>query len=228
MKIMAYDTETSGLPAFGEPSESPNQPHLVELAAVLLDHDGSIAKTISHIIRPNGWNWDETSEAFKAHGISYEQAMDEGIPEADALYDFECLRSSADMRVAHNESFDAKILRIAYKRYGDGVDSGERHWSSYSQAEKDAIADTFAIMPKFCTMKASTNVVKLPPTEKMIAKGMGRLFKNPTLDEAYQHYFKRPITGAHRALSDAKHCADLFLAIQGYDPMVILQGRNAA
>lgn len=227
MKIGTYDTETTGLPIPG-PSEHPDQPHLVEVAAILLGDDGNVRATVNHIIRPNGWRWDKNSEAFKTHGITFEQAMDEGVPEPDALYDFLHLMSQADMRVGHNESFDAKIMRIAMKRYGDGVDHGDRHWSSYTQAQKDEIADLFATKPKFCTMKTATAACKLPPTEKMIAKGMGRLFKNPTLAEAYQHYFGRPLEGAHRALSDAQHCAELYFAIQGVPIEAILAAKDAA
>lgn len=228
MKLCVYDTETTGLPLFSEPSESDGQPHLVEIAGILLGDDGNVQATVHHIIKPNGWTWDESSEAFKAHRITFEQAMDEGVPEPDALYDFLQLMNRADMRVAHNESFDARILRIAMKRYGDGVDDGKAHWSQYSQASKDEIADTFATKPKFCTMKTATLACRLPPTEAMIKKGMGKLFKNPTLAEAYQHYFGRPIEGAHRALTDAQNCADLFFAIQGFDPQVILAGRGKA
>jgi len=36
---LAFDTETTGLPLFKEPSEHPDQPHIVQLAAVLVDLD---------------------------------------------------------------------------------------------------------------------------------------------------------------------------------------------
>lgn len=37
MKIHVMDCETTGLPLFKEPSEDPRQPHIVELAAMLID-----------------------------------------------------------------------------------------------------------------------------------------------------------------------------------------------
>lgn len=225
MKPFFYDTETTGLPAFSEPSESPNQPHLVEIAAILCGDDGKVIRKVQHIIKPDGWSWDESNEAFKVHGITFEQAMDEGVPEPDALYDFICLANDGDMRVAHNETFDARIMRIAMKRYGSGVDSGTSNWRELSQHGKDEIADNFAAKPKFCTMKAATRACALPATPNMIAKGMGKLFKNPSLAEAYRHYFGQEITNAHRALTDAMHCMELFYAIQGTDPAVILASR---
>lgn len=32
-----FDTETTGLPLFEQPSEDPRQPHIVQLAACLVD-----------------------------------------------------------------------------------------------------------------------------------------------------------------------------------------------
>lgn len=53
-----YDTETQGLPLFKEPSEHPSQPHIVQLAACLLDLD--TRKTIAgmDVINPAELNPD--------------------------------------------------------------------------------------------------------------------------------------------------------------------------
>jgi DNA polymerase-3 subunit epsilon len=51
-----YDTETTGLPLFKEPSEHPDQPHIVQLAGCLVDLD--TRKTIASmdvIVKPDGW-----------------------------------------------------------------------------------------------------------------------------------------------------------------------------
>lgn len=37
MKAIVYDTETTGLPLFSQPSEDPRQPHIVQLAAIVVD-----------------------------------------------------------------------------------------------------------------------------------------------------------------------------------------------
>lgn len=39
MKVMIFDTETSGIPLYQEPSDDPRQPYVVELAADLIDLD---------------------------------------------------------------------------------------------------------------------------------------------------------------------------------------------
>ena len=219
MKICANDTETNGLPLWREPSEDPRQPHIVQCAALLISDtpEGAVLiESMNRIVRPDGWSWTEEDEAFKAHGITMERAMDEGVPEADVIAEFHALQAQADMRVAHNASFDDRIYRIAFKRYGDGGGTSENRrdvWESYVQEYKDSVADAFAARPKFCTMRATTDVLKLPPTEKMKGEGFTK-YKQPKLTEAFKHYFGFVFDGAHDALVDAKACADIYLAIQ--------------
>ncbi len=217
MKLCFNDTETTGLPVFKEPSESPGQPHIVQLAAMLIDDLPSgpnVLGEMNVIVRPDGWSWTEEDEAYKAHGITMERAMDEGIPEAQAIAMFHELQLAGDMRVAHNGQFDDRIYRIAFKRYGDGIDTGDAHWSKLTQEQKDIIADTYKLRPSFCTMKSTTNVLQLPPTDKQVKAGFGRGFKNPKLSEAFAHYFGFEFDGAHNALFDVHACADVYFAIQ--------------
>ena len=69
-----YDTETSGLPLFKEPSEDPRQPHIVQLAACLVDLDtGQTVSSMDVIVRPNGWTIPDNVAAI--HGITTERAM---------------------------------------------------------------------------------------------------------------------------------------------------------
>lgn len=79
--LFFYDTETTGLPDFKAPSEAPQQPHIIQLAAILVNPE--TRKTISSmdvIIRPNGWTIPD--DIAKIHGITTEHAMDVGIPES--------------------------------------------------------------------------------------------------------------------------------------------------
>lgn len=209
MLILVYDTETTGIPDWKEPSESPQQPHLVEIAAILIDTTTlAVRDFFSAIIRPDGWSWDENDEAFKAHGITMEQALAEGIPEADALAQYLAMWKQADLRVGHNESFDARLLRIAIKRYGHGA-----HPPLDSQEARDELADRFKPAPAYCTMNTSKAVMKIPATPAMIRSGKGKWFKPPNLNEAHRHFFGRPHDNAHRALSDAEACARIYLAL---------------
>ncbi|PWF25015.1 3'-5' exonuclease [Corticimicrobacter populi] len=195
---LAYDTETTGLPLFSEPSEDPRQPHIVQLAAALVDLD--TRKTVSSIdviIRPDGWGIP--SDVSEVHGITTEIAMDLGIPEKDALAMFMALWDGRT-RIAHNESFDARIIRIAQHRFGY-ADEVMESWKS-GKAE--------------CTARLSTPIVKCPPTAKMRAAGRNH-FKTPNLAEAYRHFTGQELQNTHNAMADVQGCLAVYFALQ--DPV---------
>jgi DNA polymerase-3 subunit epsilon len=193
MKII-FDTETTGLPDFKARSADPTQPHLVQLALLLFDDAGVEIEHDCMIIRPDGWVIPEDTTAI--HGISHERAMDAGIPEKDAAWLFLLWQARATLRVAHNESFDRRILRIALTRAG---------------IERDVIEATEA-RPSYCTCNAATPIVNLPPSEKMLAKNM-RMPKSASIAEATKHFFGEEIEGAHDALVDARACARLYFRL---------------
>lgn len=194
MRALFYDTETSGLPLFHEPSEDPRQPHIVQLAALVVDLDTrKVIHAIELIVRPNGWRIP--AEVSAIHGITHEHARDVGIYEADAVLIFRALHAECDVRIGHNESFDARILRIAHKRY-------------YSDAEVHAWGGS----PAQCTQQLATPILKLPPTDKMRAAGRNH-YKSANLREAYQFFMGKPLEDAHSAMADARACMDVWFAI---------------
>lgn len=196
-----YDSETSGLPLFSEPSEDPRQPHLVQLAACLVDLD--TRKTISSmdvIIRPDGWVIPD--EVAAIHGITTEHAADAGIPESVAVEMFLALWSNR-LRIAHNESFDARILRIALKRHVDPRDP----------ALAIPVSDEWKAGRAECTQRLATPILSLPPTEKMKAAKRFHA-KSANLAEAYQHFTGKPLENAHSAMADVQGCMAVYFAIQ--------------
>lgn len=194
-----YDTETTGLPLFREPSESPAQPHLVQLGASLVDLDTrSVLSSIDVIVKPDGWTI--SNEVAAIHGITTEKAMDLGIPE-EAAIDMLFSMWSNRLRIAHNEQFDARILRIAAKRYLD------------PREPMLAIppSDEWKAGRSECTAVMTTPLCQLPPTEKMRKAGFNN-FKTPKLSEAYHHFFGKDFEGAHTAGADTRACMEVYFA----------------
>lgn len=188
--LLFFDTETTGLPIWKEPSEDPSQPHIVQLAASLIDSE--TRKTIAAIdliVKPDGWVIPE--ETIAVHGITNEYANKYGIYEKPVIDLFYDLHSRADVRIAHNETFDARIARIAMKRYG------------YA----DADCDQFKAVTSECTMWLSLPICKLPK-----AKGGG--FKQPKLSEAYEYFLNKPLENAHSARADVDACIAVYFAIK--------------
>lgn len=193
-----YDTETTGLPLFKEPSEDPRQPHIVQLGAKVVDLiSRKTLQAVDIIVRPNGW--EIPKEASDVHGITTEMAYDLGIPE-EAVTEIllELWRPEAPrLRVGHNEPFDARIMRIALKRF-------------FSDTEADAWKEGSSI----CTMRLATPIMQLPPTDKMKRAGFGGKPKQANLAEAYEFFTGRKLDGAHNAMVDVDGCIDVYFAIK--------------
>ena len=182
--ILFLDVETSGLPLWREPSGDPRQPHLVEVAALLVDpQTREIIETLHDIVRPEGWTIPEDVVAI--HGITTERALAEGHPEEDTLNALLALHGRCEFRVAHNETFAARMVRIACKRFLG-----------------DEVADAWKEAPSDCTARATRSLVALPRN------------KMPTLGEAYHHLFGEQLEGAHSAMVDVRACMRIFFHLQ--------------
>ena len=208
-----YDTETTGLPLFSEPSEDPRQPHIVQLGALLVDLD--TRKTIASldvIVRPDGWLIPADVAAI--HGITTEHAMDVGVSESMALGMLMELwgeaRHERRLRIGHNESFDARIVRIALMRFED-----------------EPLADAWRAGRAECTAKMATPICAIPPTAKMVAAKRFH-HKTPNLGEAVAHILKATISNAHTAMADAAACRDIYFAMTAKsDPCAGQQAERA-
>lgn len=200
---LVYDSETTGMPDWNKPSDGPQQPHLAQLAAHQVDLDTrKIIQTLDVIIKPEGWEIPDDVAAV--HGITTEHALDVGVREKQAVELFLDMWSPERDRIGHNESFDARILRIALKRYFPNEDNG---------ADPIDLADLWKGAPAKCTARLSTAIVGLPPTEKMVAAGRNHP-KTPNLAEAYEYFMGKPLENAHQAIVDVNACLDVYFAIQ--------------
>lgn len=187
-QILFFDTETTGLPVWNEPSEGENQPHIVELAAKLVDLESrEVIAELNTIIKPDGWVIP--TEMTEIHGISTEKALAEGIAESEALSQFITMWRQSNFRVAHNESFDARIMRIAIKRY-----------------LSEEVAEQWKAGEKQCTGLITKPIMQMLPKNKFG-------YKMPKLSEAYEHFTGKLLENAHRAMADVDACIAVYFAV---------------
>lgn len=200
--IIFYDSETTKLVDFKLPSDHEDQPYITELAAKLVDEDTrAVLGSLNLLVRPEGWEIGE--EAAEKTGITMDLLHRYGVPLAQALEVFIAMWRNADLRVAHNESFDMRVFRTALKRDVVFKDElvGDMEFADYWKAA-----------PAFCTQTNSTKIINLPPTEKMLAKNM-KSPKSPNLGEAYQFFTGQPLVSAHRAMPDVDACIAVYFGI---------------
>lgn len=193
--ITFFDFETTSLIDPKMRSNDPKQPHIVSMALVHTDDDG---KELAHrhiYVRPDGW--DSEPDALKVHGLTKEFLLANGMPEAHAIALWVDAMQRCRLRVAHNQFFDLRVARVAQVRYG---------------YERPLIEEIEA-RPNFCTMNAAKPLANLPPTEKMLARGMTGP-KTPSLAECHQVFFAEEAQGLHGALNDARGCARVYWHIK--------------
>ena len=108
-----------------------------------------------------------------------ERLLAEGVPVAQVLSEYTEAVNSGRVVVAFNAQFDTKVLRGELRRAG--------------------IDDRFEKTPNICTMRASTDICRLPGK---------RGYKFPKLAEACTH-FNIKQEAQHTSLDDARACAEI-------------------
>lgn len=208
MPILGFDTETTGLVNTRAEPTHPSQPHLVQLAAVLMSDDGQRELgVLGAIVRPDGW--EIPASAAAVHGITTDLALQVGLPLPVVLAMFNQIARLATSHVAHNVDFDLRVLQAAFHRVGK--------------------LSSMHPLNARCTKDLATPVVNLPPTARMLAAGFNKP-KPPTLDECWDFLFQEKLTGAHDALVDARGCVRVFFELTrlGRIPGAITGGASDA
>jgi hypothetical protein len=183
MRLLIFDTETTGLPKTREPAikGADNWPHLVSIAWVVVE-DNTVLKSEYHIIRPQ---WEIPADSTKIHGITHEKAIAEGEHLSDVILKF--IEEPHDIMVAHNMNFDFNVLINAIM--------WDLRLTVYPDFKK-----------RFCTMEGSRNILRIP-----FANGRG--YKSPKLVELYEFVMKKPAspTELHNSLYDAQLLAEIVM-----------------
>lgn len=190
MKALIFDTETTGLVKFKTSHVSPEQPNLVQLGALLVDlNSGRELAGVDLIVYPS--SWEIPQEAALVHGVSQRIAEEVGVNLDTAVNVFRDLVEAADVVVAHNIAFDEVVM--------------ERADAMVSLAFGEEVTDPFQGVPKFCTMKACTPIVKKKSRRPQHAED----YKWPKLSECIEFFFQEELEDAHQAIVDCRATARL-------------------
>lgn len=193
MTYLFIDTETTGLPKKHGELIQDNQARICQIAMILTDKKGVVLNQHASLIKPKDWIIGDIASGI--HGFTNEDCEKYGLSMIGVYVLFERLAAMADIIVAHNVTFDKKLMQIE-AAYG-GRNFIENKW--------------------YCTMENSTHILDLPPTERMLEFGINKP-KNPNLNEALKFFCGREMReDAHNAIYDTEACRDVFFGIKTYE-----------
>lgn len=173
MKIIVFDTETTGFPS---PTLSlAEQPYICQFASLTVDVDLQNRKIkpirqVDQLLKPAV---PIPFECTQIHKISDEMVAEKPTfaKWADTLLE---IFHEADVAVAHNLAFDQKIIENELERVGKNK--------------------SFLPGQIFDTMTETKDLCQLP--------GKNGNFKSPKLEELYRFLFQKDFVGAHNAMQD--------------------------
>jgi len=179
--LLFFDTETTGLPKNWKApiTDSANWPRLVQIAWLVFKENGEKIESIDYIIKPEGFTIPK--DASKVHGITDSIAHEKGVELMEVLNLFNQAINKANTIVAHNLSFDLKIVGAEMFRKKIETELNYKH--------------------SICTMEASTNFCKIPGNYG---------FKWPKLSELHIKLFGIDFKEAHNASVDIEATAKCF------------------
>lgn len=195
MKVLIFDTETTGLPEENNVSilETFRWPFIVQLSFIYYDSTkNKVLKVFDEIIKLSD-NKIIPFDSTKIHGITNEIMNKKGIEIKQALKSFMEVLKDCDVVVGHNISFDKRMIMVECIR---------NKISQYFTRGNDK-------KPEYCTMKNSKNICKILMTNY---KGE-TYFKNPKLCELYNHIFKEEPKNLHNSFVDVLICLRCYFAI---------------
>ena len=194
MRFLLYDVESTSLinDYKAKSSDWEKFPRIVQIAFAIYDDqmdrkiDIGTRNIHGYIIKPEGW--DIPQDATDIHGITTERAMDEGVDARFAMGAFWALQGEVDFFVAHNSSFDSKLIRADSARIGG--------------------PNRITKIPTICTMHSTTKWCNLPGK---------RGPKWPKLTELFEKCFNEPMANAHDAVGDVLGMMDCFKYLRQND-----------
>lgn len=194
MRILVFDTETTGLPQmtadrqYYEPKDHSkyDSARIIEIAYIILDQTYNQSEnrvkylplvTYRSLVKFEGVNIQNSN----IHGITTGMVLEGGVDTQEMLSELQKDISThkVDRLVAHNITFDINVLLSECFRY-----------------QREDLAQNLQTMEPVCTM--------------YYGKIYMDYMKRPKLSELYEFIFHRSFANAHSALSDTKACLECY------------------
>lgn len=210
MRVLVFDTETTGLPKTKilNPDTLHLWPHILQLSFVIYDtEENDIVQTKDYIIKV-----DETviinEESTKIHGITKEITQSKGVRIEGVLKEFFYYLKKSDILVGHNVSFDINMIKIELLRiiYLNKVNARKKTISEIKQ-NLHYFTNYKNIV---CTLQESIELCNIKAVDKY-----GKTYtKWPKLLELHQKLFETTPNNLHNSLIDILVTLRCFIKIK--------------
>lgn len=186
MTYAVIDTEGSGLFDFRKPADAPGQPRMAALGLILVNAQFEVEEKHHWLVRPDGWTFDNNSDAAKKNGLTHEQLMADGV---DVRIPLRAVGDAIDLRriwVGFNAPHDMKTFRAESRMVG--------------------FPDRYMQTRHICVMQGCRQLVDARTAD-------GRK-KAPRLEEACAHFGIDQGDGAHTGIGDAESAYQILLRLR--------------
>jgi len=191
MRVLVFDTETTGLPPKNTPTNQTDKwPHVIQLSWAIYNEDTKQVEEEKDFIISLGTHIPISAESTAIHGITGELSRARGVPIEVVLFDFKHAANRCGKIVAHNLEFDKNMLLVEFYRA--------------------RIFNSVFPPSEYCTMKNGTAICKIPKTWD---DGRTTL-KYPKLIELYHALYGNDVpspVGLHNAKVDVDVCLKCYV-----------------
>ena len=196
MRILVFDTETTGLPQTKilNPDTLHQWPTIVQFSYIIFDLSfNEIVESKDYIIKVPK-NIEITEDSAKIHGITNEISSNMGIPIDEALNEFFHYLRDVDWIIGHNISFDINMVKVELLRIIYGQKLTAQQLKSYKY-DLHFITNYKNIC---CTLQDSIEFCNIQAIDKF-----GRPYlKYPKLMELHQKLFDASPNNLHNSFND--------------------------
>jgi len=196
MRIIVFDTETTGLPKtkFISPDTLNKWPHIVQFSYIIYDVSlNDIVVSKDYVIKlPESISISE--ESSKIHGITNQISSENGVCLNEVLNEFFYYLRSVEKLIGHNIEFDINMIKIELLR----IINKSLFTSEQKKIYKYNLHFILNYTNIVCTLKDSIQFCNI----ELINKHGKPYLKYPKLIELHEKLFDKTPSNLHNSFND--------------------------
>ena len=203
MKLIIFDTETTGLPQTKNIDINTLHlwPYIVQFSYIIYCTETNTIEKIKDSVVKIPDTIIITKENSDIHGITNEICAEKGEDIQPIIHEFIEDYSNSELLIAHNINFDLNILKVEILR--QKINNSTKH--IYDQYLFD-----LSVKKKYCTMDKTIKLCNIKKLNKF-----GREFiKFPKLSELHEKLFQVVPKNLHNSLNDVIVCLRCYYMLE--------------